>query len=319
MTITILDGYTLNPGDLSWEGLEELGVLKVYDRTAPDEVLLRAKDSEIVLTNKTPLTGGMISNLEKLRFIGVLATGYNVIDVTAAKEHGIPVSNVPSYGTASVAQMVFALLLELTNHAALHSDSVFAGDWAKSRDFCYWKTPLVELAGKTMGIFGFGRIGTAVGRIADAFGMKVRAYDAQKRKIEGFRDFAWIEQEELFSTADVISLHCPLFPETEGLVNAKRLARCKSDCLLINTSRGGLVVDGDLASALNGGVIAGAGLDVLSIEPPKNDNPLLYAKNCLITPHIAWASRESRGRLLDQTVQNVRAFLEGGPINVVNG
>jgi glycerate dehydrogenase len=318
MRITVLDGYTLNPGDLSWEPLKELGDLEVYDRTEPEKVLQRARDSEIVLTNKTPLTAGMIANLEKLRFIGVLATGYNVVDGAAARERDIPVSNVPTYGTASVAQMVFALLLELTNHAALHSDSVCAGDWTESRDFCYWKTPLVELAGKTMGIYGFGRIGTAVGRIADAFGMKVRAYDAGQRKVEGFGDFSWLDEEELFSSSDVISLHCPLFPETEGLINKETLAKCKPESFLINTSRGGLVVDADLASALNGGVIAGAGLDVLSIEPPKQDNPLLYAKNCLITPHIAWASRESRSRLLDQTVKNLRAFLEGAPVHVVN-
>jgi glycerate dehydrogenase len=313
--IVVLDGFTLNPGDLDWNGLREIGDVTVHDRTPDEEVVRRAAGAEILLTNKTPVSGAAIAQLPALRYIGVLATGYNVVDVAAAKSRGIPVANVPGYSTASVAQLVFALLLELTHRTGHHSQTVREGRWAACADFCYWDFPLVELDGKTLGVVGFGMIGKAVARIAAAFGMKVIA-STRTARVEAGVEF--ISVDEVFRRADVVTLHCPLTPETQGLVNAQRLASMKPEAFLINTGRGALVVESDLAEALNSGRIAGAGLDVLSVEPPRPDNPLLTAKNCLVTPHIAWATRAARARLMDTAVANVRGFLGGTPQNVVN-
>jgi glycerate dehydrogenase len=317
MRIVVLDGYTLNPGDLSWAALEALGPLTVYDRTPPAETALRAAAAEIVLTNKTVLAREILRRLPQLRYIGVLATGYNIVDVDAAREQKVLVSNVPDYGPSSVVQMAFAHLLNLTQHVAAHASSVAAGGWSRCPDFCYWDFPLCELAGLTMGIVGFGRIGRMAARVAQAFGMNVLAHDVAPppELPPGVR---FVGLEELFSESDVVSLHCPLTPATDKLVNAKRLAMMKRSAYLINTARGPLVDEAALAEALNAGGLAGAGLDVLSIEPPPADNPLLTAKNCYVTPHIAWAARASRQRLLDTAVANVRAFLAGTPQNVVN-
>jgi glycerate dehydrogenase len=316
MNITILDGFTLNPGDLSWDALSALGSLKVHERTARELITERAAGADILLTNKAPLTRETIAALPELKYIGVLATGYNVVDTAAARERGIPVTNVPGYGTAAVAQHVFALLLELTQHTGLHSASARAGDWARSADWCYWRTPLVELAGLTMGIVGYGAIGRAVARIAQAFGMNVIASTRTPRAAEEGVDF--VTTDELFRCADAVSLHCPLTTDTQGLVNAARLATMKPGAFLINTGRGPLIVEAELAAALRNGTIAGAAVDVLSTEPPAADNPLLTAPNCLVTPHIAWASKAARQRLLKSVEENIRAFLAGAPVNVVN-
>ena len=312
----MLDGFTLNPGDLDWAPLCALGECEVFDRTLADSVLERARGAAVLLTNKTPLPREVIEALPDLRYIGVLATGCNVVDLSAAKARGIPVTNAPGYGTPSVAQHVFALLLELTQHTGHHARTVRDGRWSASPDFCYWDTPLVELAGRTLGIGGCGSIGSEVARIAQAFGMNVLAATRRARPATDAIEFTSID--DVFRRADVVTLHCPLTADTQGLVNAQRLALMKPDSYLINTGRGPLVVEQDLADALNAGQIAGAGLDVLSAEPPSPDNPLLTAKNCLITPHIAWASRAARGRLLAIVVENLRAFLEGEPTNVVN-
>jgi glycerate dehydrogenase len=317
MKITVLDGYCLNPGDLSWDGLRRFGSLEVFDRTMVDEVVQRAAGAAAVFTNKTPLPGYVLHQLPELRYIGVLATGYNVVDVAAAKQQGIVVTNIPTYGTASVAQFVFALLLELCHNVKVHADAVRGGEWSRNADWCFWKAPLTELAGKTMGIVGFGRIGRAVGRIADAMGMRVIAYDTVQQNPPLYTGFRWVELEELLRESDVVSLHSPLFAETRGMINAHSIGLMKPSAVLINTSRGPLVVDQDLAAALNAGRIAGAGLDVLSIEPPHESNPLLAARNCLVTPHIAWATREARTRLMDLSVENLAAFLAGKPQNVV--
>lgn len=316
-SLVVLDGYTLNPGDLDWSALAAAGKLTVHDRTLPEQVVERARGAAVVLTNKTPLPRAVIESLPDLKYIGVLATGYNVVDTAAAKERKIPVTNVPGYGTPAVAQHVFALLLELTQQTGLHSESTRSGEWSRSVDWCYWKTPLVELSGLTMGIAGYGAIGKAVARIAQAFGMKVIAAVRTPRPAED--GVAFVAMDELFRRADVVSLHCPLTPETQGLVNAARLATMKPSAFLINTGRGPLVVEADLAEALRAGRIAGAAADVLSTEPPAADNPLLTAPNCLITPHLAWAARASRQRLMDAVVENVRAFFAGKPVNVVNG
>jgi glycerate dehydrogenase len=315
-TIVILDGYTENPGDLSWDGFAELGDVKVYDRTSSDLVGQRIAGADIVITNKTPLTAETIKNAEKMQYIGVLATGYNVVDIQAAKERGVVVTNIPTYGTAAVAQFVFALLLEICHHVQHHSDAVKEGRWSKAPDFCFWDYPLIELAGKTMGIIGYGRIGQATGRIAKAFGMKVIAYDSYQNP--GLKD-EYVSLDALLSESDVIALHCPLFPETEGIINKESIAKMKDGVILINNSRGPLIVEQDLADALNRGKIAAAGLDVVSSEPIREDNPLLQAKNCLITPHISWAPRESRQRLMDIAVANLKGFLSGARQNVVNG
>ena len=317
MQIVVLDGYTLNPGDLSWAGLEALGPCAIYDRTPPTKIAARAADYKIVVTNKVVLSREIIQSLPHLRYIGVTATGYNVVDIEAARERHVPVTNVPDYAGSSVPQMVFAHVLNFAQHVADHSRGVAADRWTESKDFCYWDFPLVELAGLTMGIVGFGRIGRATAEIARAFGMNVLAYDVTPpaETPEGVR---FVGLEELFRQCDVVSLHCPLTPANHKLVNADRLAIMKPSAYLINTSRGPLMDEAALADALGAGRIAGAGLDVLSTEPPPADNPLLTAKNCFITPHIAWATRAARQRLLDVAVANVRAFLVGKPQNVVN-
>ena len=321
MKIVILDGYTENPGDLSWEGFERLGELTVYDRTPVGEeaeIQTRIGDAEIVITNKTPLTRGTIEACPQIRYIGALSTGYNVIDIEAARERGIPVSNIPGYATEAAAQLTFALLLDICQHAAHHSQAVHEGRWSACPDFCFWDYPLLELAQKTFGIIGFGSIGLAAGRLANAFGMKVLAY-APHRKPELESEMCrYGELEEILAEADIISLHCPLFPSTEGMINRETIARMKDGVILLNTGRGPLIVEQDLADALNSGKVYAAGLDVVSVEPIREDNPLLKARNCLITPHIAWASKESRQRLMDMAVGNLEAFLAGKPVNVVN-
>ena len=317
MKIVVLDGYTMNPGDLSWDELKSLGECFIYDRTPKELVVTRAADAEIVLTNKVVLDKEVIESLPRLRYIGVLATGYNVIDISEAKKRGIVVTNVPDYSTMSVVQLTFALLLELTHHVGLHSESVRRGDWTKSPDFCYWLTPLVEIDGLTIGIIGYGRIGRAVAKVARAFGMDVIAY-SRRLKNEGDENARFEEIDKIFETADVVSLHCPLTKETERIVNRERISLMKSTAFLINTGRGGLVDEQALAEALNNGRIAGAAVDVLSTEPPQPSNPLLTAKNCIITPHIGWATKSARERLMKIVVNNIRAFLNGTPVNVVN-
>jgi glycerate dehydrogenase len=317
MKLVILDGYCLNPGDLTWDGLRRLVDVEVHDRTPPHEVVARVGGAELAMTNKTPMDAAALRRLPHLKYIGVLATGYNIVDVSAARELGITVTNVPTYGTASVAQFAFALLLELCHRVGAHSDAVLAGEWTRSPDWCFRRSPLVELAGKTMGIVGFGRIGRQTARIADAMGMRVMAHDAVETAPPAYEGFRWTGLDELLGESDVVSLHCPLFPETHGLINRDRLRGMKRSAFFINTSRGPLVVDPDLADALNQGVIAGAGLDVLSVEPPP-DNPLFHARNCLITPHIAWATKEARERLMQAAIGNVEAFLNGAPRNVVS-
>ena len=316
MKITVLDGYCLNTGDLSWDPLRAFGDLEVFDRTPADEVVKRAAGAAIVLTNKTPLPAAVLDQLPDLCYIGVLATGYNVIDIEAAKRKGIVVSNVPTYGTASVAQFVFALLLELCHHVRLHADSVRAGEWTASPDWCFSKSPLIELEGKTMGIAGYGRIGRHTARIAEAFGMTVLWWD--KPPGLSTSDYEGVPTlEQLLSESDVISLHVPLSAETREMINARTLALMKPTAILINTSRGPLIQESDLAAALNGNRIAAAALDVLSQEPPPASNPLLTAKNCLITPHMAWATTEARKRLMSSVIENVTAFLSGQPKNVI--
>lgn len=323
MKIVVLDGYTLNPGDLSWAGLEELGDLTVYDRTVFDRsndnlIIERIGDAQIVFTNKTPLPREVLSKVPNVKYIGVLATGYNIVDIEAAKELGITVTNIPTYGTDSVAQMVFAHLLEICHHVAAHSDAVKNGEWTNNVDWCFWKYPLIELAGKTMGIIGYGRIGQAVGRVAQAFGMKVLANDKYPNKDLESDTLKYVELDELLANSDVISLHCPLFEENKGKINKDSIAKMKDGVIIINTSRGPLIVEEDLAEALNSGKVYAAGLDVVSTEPIKADNPLLKAKNIFLTPHIAWAPKESRQRLMDIAVNNLKQFLEGSPVNVVN-
>lgn len=318
MKIVVLDGYTLNPGDLSWAGVMELGDVTVHDRTPGELVLERAEGAEILLTNKTPLGEAEFVRLPALRFICVLATGYNIVDTDAAARRGIVVSNVPSYGTQSVAQMTFALLLELCHHVQRHSDAVRGGEWECCPDYSFRKTPLIELEGKTMGIVGMGRIGAKVADIAAAFGMDVVGYDSSPTDQSARPRFRWATLGELLEESDVVSLHCPLFPSTRGIINRDALARMKPTAFLINTSRGPLVAEDDLADALNRGTIAGAAVDVLSAEPPKAGNPLLTAQNCIVTPHIAWATVEARRRLMDIAVENTRAFLGGKPINRVD-
>ena len=317
MNIVILDGYALNPGDLDWGRLQALGDVQVHDRTPESEVVSRAADADIVLTNKTPLSAATIKQLPKLRYIGVLATGYNVVDTDAARARGIPVANIPTYGTASVAQFTIALLLELCHHVGLHSEAVRQGEWSKNPDWSFWKTPLIELSGKTFGVVGFGRIGRQTASIAAALGMRVVANDASPVNPPDYPGFEWMELDDITKEVDVLSLHAPLFPDNKGMINADRLSRMKKTAFVLNTSRGPLVVDSDLADALNAGVIAGAGLDVLSIEPPQQSNPLLSAKNCIVTPHIAWATKEARSRLLDIAIDNVQAFLDGRVTNAV--
>ncbi|MDP4249640.1 MAG: D-2-hydroxyacid dehydrogenase [Bacteroidota bacterium] len=318
MKIVVLDGYTLNPGDLHWDGLKQLGELIVYDRTPYDKTMERCAGAEVVLTNKAPLGKDVLENLPDLKYIGVLATGFNIIDIETATKQGITVSNVPGYGTTSVVQMTFALLLELCHHVQRHSDSVMDGKWSKSPDFCFWDYPLIELAGKTMGIIGFGHIGEQVADLAAAFGMSVIGNKRHQTDQSRRKNFRWAGVTELLERSDVVSIHCPLLPETKGLINRESLEKMKKSAVLINTSRGPIIVEKDLADALNQGVIAGAAVDVLSAEPPPADNPLFNAKNCLITPHISWATREARIRLMDMAINNLKAFGEGKPTHVVN-
>ena len=320
MKIVVLDGYTENPGDLSWEELGKLGELTVYDRTSltdEAETIARIGDAEIVFTNKTPITRKVLDACPGIRFISLLATGYNCVDYAYAREKGIPVANVPTYGTASVGQFAIALLLEICHHIGHHDASVHAGNWERCADWCYWDYPLIELAGKTMGIIGFGRIGQTTGRIARAMGMEVLAYDSHPSDA-GRAIAEYVDLDALLSRSDVVALHCPLFPETEGIINRETIAKMKDGAILLNNSRGPLVVEQDLADALNAGKLAAAGLDVVSTEPIRGDNPLLKAKNCIITPHISWAPKESRQRIMDCAVSNVKAFLSGSPVNVVN-
>lgn len=318
MKIVILDGYTENPGDLSWEGFEQLGELTVYDRTSltdAEEAIARIGEAEVVLTNKTPLTRDILSACPSVRYIGLLATGYNVVDIVAAKEKEITVCNIPTYGTSAVAQMVFALLLEICHHVGEHSQAVLNGDWTNCADFCFWNYPLIELMDKCIGIIGFGRIGQNTAQIAQAFGMKVLAYDEHViEEAKGLGEY--VSLDELLSQSDVISLHCPLFPSTAGIINKDNIAKMKDGAIIINTSRGPLIVEQDLADALNAGKVYAAAVDVVSTEPIKADNPLLMAKNCIITPHIAWAPKESRKRLMDIAVDNLKAFLDGKPVNI---
>lgn len=316
--IVVLDGYTENPGDLSWAALEALGDLTVYERTSEDKIIERIGNAEAVYTNKTPLTAAVINACPSLKFIGVLATGYNVVDINAAKEKGIPVTNVPTYGTAAVGQFAIAMLLEICHHVAHHSDAVHEGRWTNIEDWCFWDYPLIELANKTMGIIGYGRIGQATGRIAQALGMKVLAYDAYKSAGLECDTMRYTELDELFAKSEVIALHCPLFPETTGIINKETIAKMKDGVIILNNSRGLLIVEQDLADALNSGKVYAAGLDVVSVEPIQESNPLLRAKNCMITPHISWAPKESRQRLMDVAIDNLRQYINGMPINVVN-
>lgn len=319
MKIVVLDGYTENPGDLSWEGLEMLGELTVYDRTAGNSIIAeRIGDAEAVYTNKTPISAEVIKRCPKLKFIGVLATGYNVIDVEAAKTAGVVVSNIPSYGTDAVAQYAIALLLELCHHIGEHSDCVKRGDWSNNQDWCFWNYPLMELAGKTMGVVGFGRIGQRTAGIAQALGMKILAFDEYQNPELESESCRYVDLDTLWAESDVISLHCPLFPSTQGIINKDNLSKMKDGVLIVNTSRGGLVVEEDLRDALNSAKAGGAAVDVVSVEPIHMDNPLLSAKNVIITPHIAWAPRESRQRLMEIAVDNLKAFMEGNPVHVVN-
>lgn len=315
MKIVVLDGYTLNPDDLSWEELEELGECVVYDRTAPDQLRERAKGAQVLMTNKVVLDGDAIRDLPDLRYIGVLATGYNVVDVEAARQAGVTVTNVPAYSTDSVAQMTFALLLELTNSVGVHHEAVTNGMWSASLDFSFRKHALVELSGLTLGIVGYGAIGRAVARIAGAMGMKVLVHTRTSGNGEGMR---FVDLDTVFVESDVVTLHCPLTDETEGIVSRGRLRTMKPSAFLLNTARGPLVDEEALAEALNGGKLAGAGLDVLTAEPPPPDNPLLSAKNCIITPHIAWATLAARQRLMDIIVGNLRAWMDNRPVNIVS-
>jgi len=317
MNIVVLDGFALNPGDLSWEPFRQFGNLKVYDRTAPADIIARSVDAEVLLTNKTPISRETINALPALKYIGVLATGYNIIDVQAAAERGITVANVPGYGTDSVAQLTFALLLELCHQVGHHNTEVRSGRWAKNADWTFWDTPQMELAGKTMGILGYGTIGKKVGVIANAFGMNVLAVSRSPKQNQPGDKFRWCSLDEMIAESDVISIHCPLTKETQSLVDFNRLQQMKRTAFLLNTSRGPVVVDADLARALNEGVIAGAGIDVLSVEPPATDNPLFTAKNIVITPHIAWATTEARKRLMEAVFNNLAAWLKGEVVNQV--
>ena len=313
--IVVIDGYTINPGDNPWDELSEMGELKVYERSSSAEVTERCRDAEIVLTNKVPLSAETIRGLSRLRYIGVTATGYDMVDLEEARSRDLAITNVPVYGTNSVAQYVFALLLELCHHVGLHSSAVFEGEWTKSIDFAFWKKPTMELYGKSMSVIGFGRIGRRVGELAHAFGMHVRAHDIRQVDPPEYSPFAWVSQNEAFSTGDVVSLNCALTPENREMANASRLATMKRSSFLINAARGGLVNERDLAAALDSGQIAGAAVDVVSSEPIRADNPLLDAKNCIITPHIAWASLESRQRLKQTSIDNIRAYFNGEKVN----
>lgn len=316
--IVVLDGYSLNPGDLSWAELEKYGELTVFDRTHEHEIVERVADADVVLTNKVPIGAAVLEQLPNVSYIGVLATGYNIIDIDYAKQRGIIVTNVPGYSTTSVVQLTFALLLAFCHRVQRHSDSVMEGKWSRSPDFCFWDYPLIELTDKTLGIIGFGDIGQRVADVASAFGMNILGYSRTQTDQSHRENFQWASLDDLLAQSDVVSIHCPLTPQTKGLINATTLGQMKETAFLLNTSRGPIVVEEDLAAALNEGKIAGAGIDVLSVEPPDAKNPLFSAKNCLITPHIAWATKEARSRLMNQVVGNLTAYLDGSPENVVN-
>ena len=320
MKIVVLDGYTENPGDISWGPLEALGEVTVYDRTAYEEsdlIAERIGDAEVAVINKTPISRATIERCPSLKAVAVLATGYNVVDCEAAKEKGIVVMNVPVYGTDNVSQYAVSLMLEMCSHIGMHSDSVHAGEWAENVDWCYWKAPMVEVSGKTAGVIGLGRIGYNTARILQAMNMKVLAYDAYQND-RGREVAEYVELDELLAKADFIFLHCPLFPATQGIINKETIAKLKDGVYLINNSRGPLVVEQDLFDALESGKIAGAAVDVVSTEPIKADNVLLKAKNCIITPHISWATKEARERIMQTTADNIRAYAQGNPANVVN-
>ena len=316
MKIVVLDGYTENPGDLSWEGFSNLGELSVYDRTPKDKIPERIGNAEIVITNKTPISAETIAQCGSIVYIGVLATGYNIVDTEAARKHSITVTNIPSYGTDAVGQFAIALLLEICHHIGHHDRAVKEGRWENSIDFCFWDYPLIELAGKVMGIIGFGRIGQAVGRTGRALGMEIIACD-EKVTDSGRTLASYVSQEELFGRSDIISLHCPLLPSTKGIINRQSISKMKDGVIIINNSRGPLIIEEDLAEALENGKVYAAAVDVVSEEPIKKDNPLLKAKNCIITPHISWAPRESRIRLMKIATDNLDAFLRGSPVNTV--
>ncbi len=316
MKIVVLDGYTLNPGDLSWDGIQKLGECKIYDRTPPEKIVERAAKATAVFTNKVIIDRQVMEQLPDLKFIGVLATGYNVVDLQAATEAGIQVANIPAYSTASVAQMVFSHILNIAQNISKHADSVQKGDWSKSIDFTYHLTPQIELAGKTLGIVGFGQIGQAVAKIGLAFGMNILFQNRSQKETR--LEARQVDLDTLLAESDFISLNCPLADENTGFINKNAIEKMKTSAIIINTGRGPLINEKDLADALNSGRIAGAGLDVLSTEPPKADNPLLTAKNCRITPHIAWATKEARGRLMQIAAQNLKAFIDGIPQNIVN-
>lgn len=315
--IVILDGFTENPGDLSWEAFEDFGELTVYDRTPIDKIVERVNDADIVLTNKVPLSRETLNECPNIKYIGVLATGYNVVDIDAASEKDIVVTNIPTYGTEAVAQFAIAMLLEICHHIGHHDTAVHDGRWENCEDWCFWDYPLIELTGKTIGIIGFGRIGQATGKIAKALGMKVIATDSHEND-SGKAIAQYVDLDTLIKTSDVISLHCPLFPDTAGLINKDSISRMKDGVIILNNSRGGLIVEQDLADALNSEKVYYAAVDVVSSEPIEGDNPLLYAKNCIITPHISWAPRETRQRLMDIAVENLKQYKGGSPVNVVN-
>ncbi len=317
MKIVILDAYTENPGDLSWADFSGLGELTVYDRTAPEDIVDRIGNAEIVLTNKTPITAETLEACPGIKYIGVLATGYNVVNISACRERGIPVTNTPNYGAAGVAQYAMALLLEICGHVGHHNEAVHSGRWESCSDFCFWDRPIIELAGKTMGIIGLGTIGMHMARMANAMGMRVIAHSRSERE-EGKTLARYVSLDELFEESDIISLHCPLFPETAEIINKSNIEKMKKGVIIINNGRGGLVNEEDLAEALRSGKVAAAGLDVVSTEPIKGDNPLLKAPNCIITPHISWAARESRQRLMDIALANLKAYIRGESQNVVN-
>jgi len=319
LKIVVLDGFSENPGDLSWDGLKALGELTVYDRSTGGEaqVIERIGNADIAVTNKTPISKNVIDSCPDLKYITVLATGYNIVDVDYARLKGIDVSNIPTYGTASVAQFAMALLLEICHHVAHHSEAVHAGRWERNPDWCFWDFPLIELYGKTIGIIGFGRIGQTMGNIAKAFGMNVLVF-SRSIKESAKSIGTYVDLDTLLQKSDVISLHCPLNANTQGIINAENISKMKDGVIIINNSRGGLVVEQDLADALNSGKVYAAGIDVVSVEPILNDNPLLSAKNCFITPHISWAAKEARQRIMEGTINNIVAFLNGNPVNVVN-
>ncbi len=318
MKIVILDAYTSNPGDLSWDRFSEFGEVVVYDRTPKELIVERCKDADAIILNKVIITDEIFEQLPKLKYIGILATGFNIVDVESAKKHGVKVCNVPTYSTSSVAQLTFALILEVYNQVGLHSNAVHSGDWENCADFSFAKTPLIELLGKTIGIIGFGKIGNEVAKIADAFSMNILCYVPSKKPQPSYKNFKFVSLDELVENSDIISLHCPLTPQTQNLVNKEFISKMKKNAIIINTSRGQAIDEKALADALNNGDIYGAGVDVLSVEPPKKDNPLLKCERCFITPHVAWAGYETRQRLLDVVYDNLKAFADGNPINVVN-